>query len=305
MKKLRSSIYIILFMGLLFSCGQRSKLDHITTQTVDNDNNYLYSFFVAGHTYGKPNVDNKGLHPPFKKKFEYLQSRLEIEFGVLTGDIVVESSIQDWDDVDKDIDTLGLPVYFAPGNHDLKDRALYSSRYGSPYYSFIKHKDLFIFLDPTKKRWNIKGAQWEFLRNVVDTSYKRVNNIFVFVHQVLWWEEDNIYANVRPNYTKWKAKKTNFWTEVEPLFHQLPNKVIFFAGDMGANRKCDDFMYDSYDNIEFVGSGMGEGKGDNFVIVNVLKNKSVKLELICLQDSNLHCFGDIYKYRVRNKQVDK
>ena len=62
-------------------------------------------------------MNNIGFHPPFKQKFNYILSRPEIEFGVLTGDIVSPfPSIQDWDEIDADIDNLGLPVYFAVGN---------------------------------------------------------------------------------------------------------------------------------------------------------------------------------------------
>ena len=33
-----------------------------------------YSFFVAGHVYGKPGVDNAGFHPPFKQKLSELMT---------------------------------------------------------------------------------------------------------------------------------------------------------------------------------------------------------------------------------------
>jgi len=47
-----------------------------------------YSFFVAGHVYGAPGVNNVGFHPPFKHKLAYIQGRPEISLGVLLGDIV-------------------------------------------------------------------------------------------------------------------------------------------------------------------------------------------------------------------------
>ena len=50
-----------------------------------------YSFFVAGHAYGKPGVNKKGFHLPFKDKFNYIQNRTEIKFGILTGDIFLYS----------------------------------------------------------------------------------------------------------------------------------------------------------------------------------------------------------------------
>ncbi|MFK5970583.1 MAG: T9SS type A sorting domain-containing protein [Candidatus Marithrix sp.] len=259
----------------------------------------LYSFFIAGHTYGAPGVNNIGLHPPFKEKFGYIQNRTEIKFGVLTGDIVRPQPIaQDWDEVDADIDSLGLPVYFAVGNHDMENRPLFESRYGITYFSFIYENDLFIILDPNIDGWSILGPQLAFLEDVVYSNYESVDNIFVLFHQLLWWENNNIYQPFKPNSFFGINNPTNFWSHIEPLFNQLPNQVVFCAGDMGAASWSSDFVYDSYDNITIVGSGMGEGVGDNFVIINVNQDKSVNYDLICLNDSIIECFGELTDYQL-------
>ena len=258
-----------------------------------------YSFFIAGHTYGTPGVNNIGLHPPFKEKFEYIQNRPEIKFGVLTGDIVSPQPVaQDWDEVDADIDSLGLPIYFAVGNHDMENRPLFESRYGITYYYFIYENDLFVVLDPNIDGWSILGPQLEFLEDVVYGNYETVDNIFVFFHQLLWWENDNIYKPYKPNSFAGIVRPINFWTVIEPLFNELPNQVVFCAGDMGAASWSSDFVYDSYDNISIVGSGMGEGIGDNFVVINVNQNKSIDYDLICLNDSVLECFGELTDYQL-------
>ena len=263
-----------------------------------------YSFFIAGHTYGKPGVNNIGLHPPFKQKFGYIKSRSEIKFGVLTGDIVCPNpQAHDWDEVDADIDSLGLPVYFAVGNHDMENRPLYESRYGDTYYYFIFHNDLFLILDPNIDHWNISGKQLEIMKDVVNENYKTVDNIFVLFHQFLWWQKDNIYSEIKPNSFAGRADAINFWTEVEPFFHRLPNKVFFLAGDMGAAWWSNDFMYDSFDNISFVCSGMGEGIGDNFVVLNVNAQKQVTYDLICLNDTVLNCFGELTDYQISHSSV--
>ena len=134
--------YIFLSLVLvLFSCD---KNEDGTTE----ESPISYSFFIAGHTYGSPGVDNDGLHPAFKNKFDLIQSDGHIGFGVLTGDIVITGTEQNWNEVDNDIIDLGLPVYFAAGNHDMTDRVLFESRYGQTYYSFVHQSDLFIVLDP-------------------------------------------------------------------------------------------------------------------------------------------------------------
>lgn len=275
--------------GLIFFIGL------LSAQT----DSIAYSFFIAGHTYGKPGVNNIGLHPPFKGKFGYIQNREEIKFGVLLGDIVSPDPIaQDWDEVDTDIDSLGLQVYFAVGNHDMENRPLFESRYGDTYYYFLFQNDLFIVLDPNIDGWNISGTQLEFLENVVQSNYESVDYIFVLFHQLLWWESDNIYASIKPNSFAGMDGPINFWTEIEPLFYQLPNEVVFCSGDFGAAHWSDDFMYDTYDNISFIGSGMGEGIGDNFIVINIDSNKAINYDLICLNDTVLSCFGELTDYQL-------
>lgn len=257
----------------------------------------LYSFFVAGHTYGAPGVNNIGLHPPFKAKFDYLQSRNEIQFGVLTGDIVIWGSVQNWDEVDADVEELGLPVHFAVGNHDMSDRELYESRYGITYYSFIHENDLIIVLDPNIDGWNISGIQLEFLQDVIDQNHLEVDNIFVFFHQLLWRENDNIYQEIIPNSYAGRADTINFWSQVEPLLNEVSNEVFMFCGDLGATSLSTDVMYDNYDNISLIGSGMGDENGENFIVVNVLSDKSIAYDLICLSDVE-NCLGELTDYQI-------
>jgi len=258
-----------------------------------------YSFFVAGHTYGTPGVDNDGLHPPFVDKFEYIQSRSEIAFGVLLGDIVFHSTEEAWDDVDNDIDSLGLPVYFAVGNHDMYNRPLFEQRYGDTYYSFLYSNDLFIVLDPNIDQWNISGDQKLFLTNVIDNNANNVERIFVFFHQTLWWQSDNKYSAITPNSTEGRADTINFWSEIEPIFNQLENEVVMFAGDIGATSYSECVMYDNYDNITFIATGMGRGDGDNFVVINEQNGHDISYDLICLT-GELDCLGTLESNDVDN-----
>ena len=100
-----------------------------------------------------------------------------------------------------------------------------------------------VVLDPNLDKWNISGDQLEFLKTVLNDNLEEIDNIFVFFHQLIWWEEDNIYGNVMPNSLFGRADTVNFWSEVEPLFSSLPNEVYMFAGDVGAITNGSEFMY--------------------------------------------------------------
>jgi hypothetical protein len=262
------------------------------------DNPISYSFFVAGHTYGSPGVENVGVHPPFKAKFDLIRNDKTIELGVFTGDIVIMGTDQNWNEIDADIEQLGMPVHFAPGNHDTYDRALYESRYGQPYKSFIHQSDLFIILDPNIDHWNISGDQLIFLQNTLDSNAHKVDNIFVFTHQLLWWETDNKYGKVAVNSIEGKADTTNFWTEIEPMFNALPNPIFLFAGDVGAFHTGSEFMYDHYNNVSFIASGMGGGVRDNFVIVDVHEDKTVSYRLIALNGEDINALGKLEDFQL-------
>ena len=281
-------LYLLLIL-LLFSCS-KDNLDVSEEMSID------YSFFIAGHTYGTPGVDNQGLHPPFRNKFDFIQDVESLIFGVFTGDIVIEGTTQNWDEIDQELNTLDIPVYFAAGNHDITDRVLYESRYGQSYYSFTNHADLFIVLDPNIDSWNISGDQLVFLENVLDSEAQNANNIFVFFHQLLWWEPDNIYQNVALNSLAGRADTINFWSQIEPLFTELSNPVHLFAGDVGAFSTGSEFMFHQYDNITLIASGMGGNVRDNFVIIDVYDDGSVGYRLIALNDPDVTALGKLEDY---------
>lgn len=276
---------LIFFVSLLFGLNS-------FCQTLE------YSFFMAGHTYGKPSVANDGMHPPFLAVFPYLMSRPEIEFGALLGDIAdFHPNAASWDKAEEQIDTLGIPVHFVPGNHDMYDTAEYYSRY-EPFYSLKHNEDLLIVLHPYFSGWNIAGEQWDFLEKTLQIQASSSRNIFILFHQLLWYNESNKYKEFIPNSLDGRAPTINFWSKFIPLLLSYPNQFILAAGDIGANNGPKQFMYDHWNNIHFIATGMGNGIDDNIVIANVYTNGSIDFEIICLENTPLFCLGDLEDYAV-------
>ncbi len=288
-KNIIKSTILILSLFFLMACREDKDDD------VQPDESY--SFFIAGHTYGGAGVDNVGLHPPFEEKFGYLNTR-KVDLGFLTGDIVIRSTEQNWNEVDSVLQYLDAKVYYVPGNHDFKvNPDLFESRYGPTYSYFKKYDDLFIMLDPNIDHWNISGNQLEFLKETLRLN-PDVRNIFVFFHQLLWRESDNKYRYVRVNSTEGRDDTINFWTEVMPLFTQRANPVVMFAGDMGAASWSSDYMYDTFDNITLIGSGMGEGIGDNIIIIDVDEWGNIDYDLIAINGADIHALGELEDYEL-------
>ncbi len=261
-----------------------------------------YSFFVAGHSYGNHLADNIHLHPPFADQFSYIREYPDISLGFLSGDIVRESNVESWDAVDEDILSLEIPVYFAPGNHDVTNRELFESRYGDPlnnmrtYRYFTNEKDLFIILDSELDEWNISGEQFTFLKTVLNENYETSRNIFVFVHALIWWNDENIFQNIHTNWwPPFIPDTTNFWTNVEPLFRNISNPVYLFAGDLGANEQATPFMYYKEANITYIAGGMGNLVDGNFLFISLNSAGDVTFDLTALQGDK-HRFGKLEDY---------
>lgn len=243
-----------------------------------------YSFFVAGHTYGTPGAHNQGIHPPFLAEFPKLNNDDNVIFGVFTGDIVRKSDTLSWDSVDTQVSRLRMPVYFIPGNHDTYNRPLYEARYGKTYYSFTHGRDLFVFLDGNLSNWNIDGEQLDFLKNTLDSAAGGTAYAFIFIHQLVWWDEHNIFAGVHLNWPPYTPDTTNYWADIEPLLQGFAAPVVIFAGDLGANEQATPVMYYHDRNITYVASGMGSIRSDNYIMVTRHGDGRLSFDLIALSD---------------------
>lgn len=246
-----------------------------------------FSFFVAGHVYGSPYDTNFVIHPPFNEDKKFLREYPNMEFGVFTGDIVRKSVNSNWDNVDNFVKDLNMPVYFAVGNHDEGHKELFASRYGKTYYSWKSKENLFIILNPLLYGWMINGDQLTFLMNELESSsdYK---NIFIFLHQVLWEDLNGQRYGIRPNSFEGRADSINFYSEIWPLLENTKKPVYMFAGDVGATLDKTAIAVNYKRNVTMIASGMGSGKNDNYVIVEINGLGKVNLKLRWLENQTLH-----------------
>ena len=76
-------IIIITFIGII-SCEKDEIPDSKPPST-----KIIYSFFVAGHTYGDPMNPQHGFYPPFLKAIPFINKYPKMELGLLAFGIIV------------------------------------------------------------------------------------------------------------------------------------------------------------------------------------------------------------------------
>lgn len=253
-----------------------------------------YSFFVAGHAYGNPNdTPYLGMYKPFVEEIPSLNADSSIKYGFFTGDIVREPAAANWDAVESELSTISSPTYIAAGNHDVGLE--FENRFNY-YQSFTFRNNLFVVLSPSISQWNIKDEQLDFLKTTLDSNYKKVDDIFIFIHELIWWSPTNKYSSVKINWTPHYPGSTNYDTIIKPLLESYPNQFTIYAGDVGASQAVSPCMYAQENNITLIATGMGSATKDNYIITTIKENGDVDHELVSFNSPVRDYLGSIYNY---------
>jgi len=114
------------------------------------NNTAEFHFLVIGDRTGGANVQGT-----FKLAMTQINLLLP-EFVINVGDLIEGYSDQkaelnaEWNDADAMLNTLDMPFFRTPGNHDIANRVaqqVWKDRYGATYYHFIYKNVLFVVLD--------------------------------------------------------------------------------------------------------------------------------------------------------------
>lgn len=152
-----------------------------------------FTFVVFGDN--RPASETLPLPDAFKQIVAEVRS-LHPAFMVTTGDLIYGSATdqalvqKEYDEALSLVRTVGVPIYFAAGNHEIRgsaaNEALYRQRVCKDlYYSFDYGTAHFVVLDTdiVGQEHRIMGAQFDALEQDLRRAQGRARHIFVFMHQ--------------------------------------------------------------------------------------------------------------------------
>ena len=188
-----------------------------TSLNLNNDPGNFQFAIVTDRTGGhRPGVFLDGI-----KKLNLLQP----EFVMSVGDLIegyttdVAALDRQWKEFNGFIDSLQVPFFYLPGNHDITNKVMeekWKELFGKTYYHF-KYKDvLFLCLNSEDNyRGSSKGTigdeQYEWIKQTLEAN-QDVRWTLVFLHQPLWAQ----------------SAETLRWNDVEQLL--APRKHTVYAG---------------------------------------------------------------------------
>ena len=116
----------------------------------------------------------------------------------------------------------------------------------------------------------------------------------------MWWSPNNVFQPIVLNYAQYYNQNTNYWTTIEPFLDSVRNDVYLIAGDVCGTGYSDPYMYHQDGNIHYVASGMGGAVADNFLIIDVLIDGSVKFNIMDIMSGEPINLGGFENYQLPN-----
>jgi hypothetical protein len=102
-----------------------------------------------------------------------------------------------WDEFEGFIDSLQVPFFYTPGNHDITNAVMdsvYRARFGPTFYHFVYKDVLFMCLNSEDQfrgagRGTISDDQYEYIKKTLAEN-EDVRWTMLFMHQPLWLQND-------------------------------------------------------------------------------------------------------------------
>ena len=267
-KKVVEILLIVFFFASINGQTINNSINHIPLINQKTDN---YSFLIAGHVYGSPELKNS-LYPA-SSLISGIRKINEsgAKFMFLLGDNYWKSdSIRVSNFKDSFLKKVKLPVFNAVGNHDLWGDIKYEYHFGKTFYSFNYQNDFFVILNSEM----YFEEQIEFLNDELkkNKSNQYLKRLFLFTHKLLFVIDDKKFEKIFNglNSKEGYDTKSHFSAKIKDFIKNINLPTVWFAGDIGMKNSLPLFYdYDSKLKIEYIATGLGGVQTDNILIASI------------------------------------
>ena len=244
---MRYAVVLFAMVGALFASGQRSPYNGRSVFPPDSTGHYR--LLIGGHFHGA-STSTSGY--PAGTVLASIDAINASGANVLlsTGDLFLQPDRDSARYVSSFFSKLQVPLFNAPGNHDLEGRS-----FRSPMPQRIDMGDDRILLFDTERNdSNIKGDQLQALNEVVQEALAgSVRRIFIVTHRPVWAEEEERYSSLFSGNTR-SLTGNNYMKEVLPLLRQAAarTEVFWISGSMAGRAPASLFFQPHEPNITYI-----------------------------------------------------
>lgn len=162
---------------------------------------------------------------------------------------------------------LELPLFNAPGNHDLQGEAFAAGRRMPQVLAM--GSDRIVLFDTERDDSRLKGDQLKVLEELADSGAAG-RRVFVVSHRPIWSEGDPRYSDLFSGNTR-SVLDPGFKTEVLPLVRRIARQgeVFWISGSMAGRARSSIFFQPEERNITYIQCAVRDQLRDALLIADV------------------------------------
>lgn len=261
---MRNLLLIVALVGPLLAQGQRSPYNG--RAVLPPDSSGYYRLLIGGHFHGA-STSTSGY--PAGTVLAGIDAINASGANVLlsTGDLFLQPDRDSARYVASFFSKLRVPLFNAPGNHDLEGRS-----FRSPMPQRIEMgTDRILLFDTERDDSDIKGDQLHLLTEVMEEAVAgSVRRIFIVTHRPVWAEEDERYGRLFSGNTR-SLTGCNYTSEVLPMLRRAAAKaeVFWISGSMAGRAPASVFFQPHEPHITYIQSAVRDRLRDALLQVDV------------------------------------
>jgi hypothetical protein len=194
------------------------------------------------------------------------------------------------------VDSIELPVFLAPGNHELRSPGTYESRFGPTVYDFRIGHDFYLVFELSLYQGAMRPEQLAYFARSLETAARdpEVLNILVFSHQLAWAVDDPRLVAVREQLNFALDYRSDFFArELEPALEAASARkpVYWISGDRSGFPPL--YWKVPEAEITYLATGLKDDENDSILELRSAPDGEIGFHLVSLAGRDL---GPIEQY---------
>lgn len=258
----------LLGAAMLFQASIAQVSPYTGIEVLPPDSAGNYRLLISGHFHGS---STNGSGYPAATLLANIDALNATKANILlsTGDLFLRPDRDSARYVEAFFSKLRLPLFNAPGNHDLEGKA-YSAASTMPLVIDMG-RDRIILLDTERDNSDISGDQLQLIDGAEqDASNGVLDHLFIVSHRPIWAEREPRYGDLFHGNTR-SLTGGNFKAYVLPELQRIAKhaEVYWISGSMAGGAPASIFFQQHEANITFIQSAIRDELRDAALIADV------------------------------------
>ncbi|MBL7950695.1 MAG: metallophosphoesterase [Flavobacteriales bacterium] len=263
---MRRTAFGILSATAIFAQAQISPFNQRTAVPPDSSGNYR--LLIGGHLHGASSNVSGYPASTVLASIDAINGTGANAF-LSTGDLFLHPDRDSAQYVNALFRELALPLFNAPGNHDLHGSAFAGSRRMPVLLKF--GKDRVLLLDTERDDGRLKGEQAAALNALAEYAAQAAGaNMFIISHRPIWSEGDDRYSSLFSGNTR-SLLNPDFHADVLPVLRRISRQgqVFWISGSMAGRAPSSIFFQPEEEGITYIQCAVRDERRDALLIADV------------------------------------